>query len=216
MTHNDDIINSLKQLTGFTDSELKIVLKYFETKSIKKKTTLLHAGKIANEVYFLSRGCIRLFCLKDGKEITTYFFTENMFAGTYDSFISRRPCLYSIETLEDCFLHSLSYEALQELYLVFPKMNEFVRKSIEERFVILHDLFTSYILNSPEERYISLLNDRPGLLNRIPQHQIASFLGITPVSLSRIRNRLTKKCYPYFLSFVNVLIISCVLFLLHL
>jgi hypothetical protein len=72
-------------------------------------------------------------------------------------------------------------------------MNEFIRKSIEERFVVVHDLFTSYILNSPEERYLSLLKDRPDLLNRIPQHQIASFLGVTRVSLSRIRNRILKK-----------------------
>jgi hypothetical protein len=72
-------------------------------------------------------------------------------------------------------------------------MNEFIRKAIEQRFVVLHDLFISYLLNSPEERYLLLIKDRPELLQRIPQHQIASFLGITPVSLSRIRNRVFKK-----------------------
>ncbi len=190
---NDNALNSFKQLTGFSESELAIVLGYFETKNVIRKTTLLHAGDIANEVYFISEGCIRLFCEKDGQELSTYFFTENMFAGTYDSFISRRPSRYSIETLEDCQVLTLSYDILQELYVVFPKMNEFVRKSIEDRFVILHDLFTSYLLNSPEERYISLQKERPDLLNRVPQHQIASFLGITPVSLSRIRNRISKK-----------------------
>jgi len=185
--------NSLKQITGFSDSELEIVLKYFGTKNLKKKTNLLQAGKIANEVYFIVSGCIRLFCKKDGEELSTYFFTEQMFAGAYDSFISRKPSRHSIETLEDCQVLTLSYKALEELYNVFPKMNEFVRKSIEERFVILHDLFTDYVLNSPEERYLNLLKDRPELLNRISQHQIASFLGITPVSLSRIRKRVAKK-----------------------
>ncbi|MCX6153644.1 MAG: Crp/Fnr family transcriptional regulator [Candidatus Kapabacteria bacterium] len=168
-------------------------MKYFETKKIKKKSVLLHAGKVANEVYFIINGCIRLFCVKDGEELSTYFFTEKMFAGAYDSFISRKPSRHSIETLEDCQVLVLTYQALEELYAIFPKMNEFVRKSIEERFVILHDLFTSYILNGPEERYLNLQKERPDLLNRIPQHQIASFLGITPVSLSRIRNRLVKK-----------------------
>ena len=185
--------NSIKQITGFSDSELEIVLKYFETKNIKKKTILLQAGKIANEVYFINNGCIRLFCDKDGVELTTYFFTEKMFAGAYDSFISRKQSKLSMETLEDCQVLTLSFQALQELYEVFPKMNVFVRKSIEERFVILHDLFTSYLLNSPEERYINLLKERPELLTRVPQHQIASFLGVTPVSLSRIRNRVAKK-----------------------
>ena len=190
---NDNTISSIQQITGFADSELEIVLKYFESKNIKKKTTLLQPGKIANEVYFIVSGCIRLFCLKDGDELSTYFFTEQMFAGAYDSFISRKPTRVAIETLEDTEVLALSYQSLEELYHVFPKMNVFVRKSIEQRFVLLHDLFTSYLLNSPEERYISLIQERPELLNRIPQHQIASFLGVTPVSLSRIRNRVAKK-----------------------
>ena len=189
----DNYIDSFKQITNFSDSELAIVLKYFEKKNIKKKTNLLQAGKTADEVYFIITGCMRLFCEKDGAELSTYFFTELTFAGSYASFISRKPSQHSIETLEDCFVLTLSYQALQELYNVFPKMNEFIRKSIEERFVVIHDLFTSYILNSPEERYLSLLKESPDILNRIPQHQIASFLGVTPVSLSRIRNRVAKK-----------------------
>jgi len=190
---NANNINSFKQITGFTDSELEIVLKHFEPKNLKKKTTLLQAGKTANEVYFIISGCIRLFCEKDGEDLSTFFFTEKMFAGAYDSFISRKPSRHSIETLEDCQVLTLSYQALQELYVEFPKMNEFIRKAIEERFVVLHDLFTDYILNSPEERYLSLQKDRPDLINRIPQHQLASFLGITRVSLSSIRKRITKK-----------------------
>jgi len=190
---NDNYINSFKQITGFTDNELEIVLKHFEKKNLKKKTNLLQAGKIANEVYFIVDGCMRLFCDKEGKELSTYFFTEQMFAGAYDSFISRKPSRHSIETLEDCEVLALTYQALQDLYVEFPKMNEFIRKAIEVRFVVLHDLFTDYVLNSPEERYLSLQKDRPDLLNRIPQHQIASFLGITPVSLSRIRNRVAKR-----------------------
>ncbi len=166
---------------------------YFENKNFKKKTILLQSGKIANEVYFIVNGCVRLFCYKDGHELSTYFFTENMFAGSYDSFISRKPSKVSIETLEDCEVFILTHQSLEELYAIFPKMNEFIRKAIEERFVLLHNLFISYLLNSPEERYLTLLKERPELLQRITQHQIASFLGITPVSLSRIRNRVSKK-----------------------
>lgn len=190
---NENIINSIKQMTGFTDIELGIVLKHFETKSIKRKTALLKAGTTAKEVYFILNGCIRLFYEKEGVDISAYFFTEKMFAGAYDSFISQKPSRHSIETLEDCQVLTISYKALQELFIEFPKMNEFVRKVLEERFVSLHELFTSQILDSPEERYLNLQKERPDLLNRIPQHQIATFLGITPVSLSRIRNRVTKK-----------------------
>jgi CRP-like cAMP-binding protein len=190
---NDNNINSFKQITGFSDSDLEIVLKYFEARSYKKKTILLHAGKTANEVFFIIKGCIRLYCEKGGEELSTYFFTENMFAGSYDSFLSRKPSKVAIETLEECDVLILTHESQEKLYEVFPKMNEFIRKAIEQRFVLLHDLFISYLLNSPEERYLTLLKERPELLQRIPQHQIASFIGVTPVSLSRIRNRLAKK-----------------------
>ena len=182
-----------RQFTNFNDSELEIFMPYFETRMFKKKTILLGIGKVSNEVFYIIKGCIRLYCEKDREELSTYFFTENMFAGSYDSFLSRRPSKVAIESLEECEVLVLSYEAQGELFKVFPKMNEFIRKAIEQRFVLLHDLFISYLLNSPEERYITLLNDRPDLLQRIPQHQIASFLGVTPVSLSRIRNRITKK-----------------------
>lgn len=183
----------MELITGFTDAELTIVMKHFKTKTFKKKTNILKAGKTAKEVYFILSGCMRLFYEKDGKDISAYFFTENRFAGAYDSFISQKPSRLSIETLEDCEVLSISYEALQKLFNELPKMNEFVRKVLEERFVTLHDLFTSQILDSPEERYLNLQKERPELFNRVPQHQIATFLGITPVSLSRIRNRVMKK-----------------------
>lgn len=180
-------------MTGFTDIELNIILKRFEEKKIKRKTNLLTAGKVAKEVYFIISGCMRLFYEKDGQDISAYFFTEKMFAGAYDSFTSQQPSRHSIETLEDCLVLSISYKDMQMLFVEFPKMNEFVRKILEERFISLHHLFTSQILDSPEERYLNMVKDRPDLINRIPQHQIATFLGVTPVSLSRIRNRVTKK-----------------------
>ena len=186
-------INIFRQFTDFHERDLKSIMPYFEPKKFKKKFNLLNAGQVSNEVYYLIKGCIRLYCEKDGEELSTYFFTENMFAGSYDSFLSRKPSKVAIETLEECEVLILTHDSQENLYTVFPKMNEFIRKAIEQRFVLLHDLFISYLLNSPEERYLMLQKDRPDLLQRIPQHQIASFLGITPVSLSRIRNRVAKK-----------------------
>jgi CRP-like cAMP-binding protein len=192
MTEHDKI-KIFQQFTDFNHSELEIIMPYFENKKFKKKTILLNVGTVSNEVFYIIKGCIRLYCEKDGEELSTYFFTENMFAGSYDSFLSRKPSKVAIETLEECEVLVLTHKSQEKLYDIFPKMNEFIRKAIEQRFVLLHDLFISYLLNSPEERYLTLLNDRPELLKRIPQHQIASFLGITPVSLSRIRNRVARK-----------------------
>lgn len=185
-------IEIFRQFTDFDNSELKIIMPYFEPKKIKK-TTLLEIGKVSNEVFYLIKGCIRLYCEKDGEELSTYFFTENMFAGLYDSFLSRKPSKVAIETLEECKVLILTHKGQEKLYEISPKMNEFIRKAIEQRFILLHDLFISYLLNSPEERYLMLQKDRPELLQRIPQRQIASYIGVTPVSLSRIRNRVTRK-----------------------
>ena len=84
-------IHLFKQFTHFDDSELEMIMPYFEFRKFKKKTTLLNIGKVSNEVFYLINGCIRLYCEKDGEELSTYFFTENMFAGSYDSFLSRKP-----------------------------------------------------------------------------------------------------------------------------
>jgi CRP-like cAMP-binding protein len=190
---NQEVIRTIRQMTGLTEVETGVLLQSFESKSIRKKTILLKAGKTAKDIYFILGGCLRLFYEKDGEDISAYFFTEGMFAGAYDSFITQKPSRHSIESLEECQVLSISYPAFQELFLTFPGMNEFVRKVLEERFVALHELFTAQILDSPEERYINLQKNRPDLINRIPQHQIATFLGVTPVSLSRIRNRVSKK-----------------------
>lgn len=176
-----------------TAKDIEAFTKYFDSRTIKKKTNLLTAGKVAKEVYFIKSGCVRLFYEKDGEDISAYFFTEKMFAGAYDSFISQKPSRHGIETIEDCEVLAIDYHYFQQILKSNPQLNELVRKILEERFVALHDLFTSQILDSPEERYIKLQKERPDLINRIPQHQIATFLGITPVSLSRIRNRISKK-----------------------
>ena len=136
---------------------------------------------------------MRLYYEKDGADISAYFFTEGSFAGAYDSFISQRPSRHFIEAIEPCQVVAISYQNLQQSLVDFPPMNGFVRKVMDERFISLHQLYTSLILDSPEERYLNLINTRPDLINRIPQHQIATFLGVTSVSLSRIKKRVAKK-----------------------
>ena len=189
----EDIFNAIQQSTGISVSELDTLLSRFEERRLKKKTTILKAGKIAREVYLVIEGCLRLYYEKDGEDLSAYFFTDGMFAGAYDSFTSQQPSRHFIEAIEDSTILAIPYKEWISLYSEIPWMNEFVRKVIEQRFIALHQLFTSYILDSPEERYIHLLKNHPDLINRVPQHQLATFLGITPVSLSRIRNRVAKK-----------------------
>lgn len=191
--YSSDLTTSISHYSNFSESELKQIVERFKLKKISKKNNILEAGKIAEEVFFISKGCLRMYYEHKGNDISAFFFTEGMFAGAYDSFISRQTSRHFIEALEDCELYTITYNDLQNLFTNIPKTNEFVRKIIEERFVTLHNLFTTQILDSPEERYTHLMKERPDLINRIPQHQLATFLGITPVSLSRIRNRIVKK-----------------------
>jgi len=182
----------LKKTTDFTRAEMAIVLDSFEHFSYKKKTLVLKAGNTSKDIFFVTKGCLRLYYKKEDMDISAYFFTENTFAGAYDSFVSQQPSRHFIEAFEDCEILALSRTKLNRLYARVPKMNEFIRKILEARFFDLHHLFTSQILDSPEERYLNLLRYRSELVNRIPQHHIATFLGITPASLSRIRKRIAK------------------------
>lgn len=187
------IENFIRSLVAFSDADIKKFLAKAVIREVKKKTILLKEGEISCEVYFVIKGCIRLFYVKDGDEISECFFTEGIMGGAHDSFISQTPSRNWLETIEDCTLFTLSYSNLQLLYAEIPLMNELVRKVMEERFVYLQQLFTSHILDSPEQRYEKLVRERPDLINRVPQHQLATFLGITKVSLSRIRTRTQKR-----------------------
>ncbi len=180
-------------LAPFTEADWGLLQAAFVEKQFPRKTVLVSAGAIVREVYFVIDGCLRLYYEKDGADISAFFFTEGQFAGAYDSFITQTPSPHFVETLEPCRVLSLSFETMQRLYGQVPAMNELVRKVMEYRFVELHQLFTAFILDSPEQRYEHLLQHRPDLLQRVPLHHIATYLGITPISLSRIRKRIMSR-----------------------
>jgi CRP-like cAMP-binding protein len=133
-----------------------------------------------------------LYYTKDGEEITGFIFKENLFASSYDSFLRQVPGIQTLETLEDCDLLVLNKTALENLYEALPKMHILARKVAEQRFINAQMILSSFILDSPEERYRKFEEQHGDLLLRVPHHIIASYLGITPVSLSRIRKRIMK------------------------
>jgi len=154
---------------------------------------LVHEGDIAHEFYFINKGLIRMYYNKDGADISAFFFTEGLFASSFDSMLTQSPSIQILETLEPTDLLVLSYEKLMGLYEVLPKMNVLTRKLVESRFINAQRILSSFILDSPETRYKKFIANQLGLLQRVPQHMIASFLGVTPVSLSRIRKRIADQ-----------------------
>jgi CRP-like cAMP-binding protein len=160
-------------------------------RSVPKKFRLVSVGEVSREAYFINSGAARLLFEKEGEEISANFMFENNFIAALESFLLQVPSRQAIETLEDCDLLVIGRQKLQELTAAYPKFNMFSKAIAEQAFILLQRRASSFILDSPEERYLNMLQQRPEILERVPQHMIASYLGVTPVSLSRIRGRIS-------------------------
>ena len=161
----------------------------FIEREIPAKKILLNEGEIANQVHFIKKGCLRMWFNKDGKDITTQFFFEGQGVASIESFMSGQPSLFTLESIEPSVIWSLSRENFELLPQLVPGLREGFQQLIFQRFRNYAQLFLSRIKDTPSERYKDLLANHPEIIKRVPQHYIASYLGITPISLSRIRNR---------------------------
>ena len=148
---------------------------------------------MCKELGFILAGSVRLYHLKDGEEITEYFCQEHEFISSYKSFLKQLPSVPSIQALEDLLLITLKHQALTQLYdnpIIGHKMERFGRRIAEELISCYEDRVLAFVTKSPEERYTSIIRCNPSMLQHIPQRYLANYLGITAVSLSRIRKRI--------------------------
>ena len=157
--------------------------------SIPAKTVLLREGEVAQKMYFIRKGCLRLYFYNAGNDITFQFFFEGRVVASFDSWHKRQPSQFSLESIEPTDLVAVPREAFDTLIHAMPSLHDRYEEMLIERFHTYQQLFLSRIKNTPQQRYEELQRECPDVLLRVPQHYIASFLGITPVSLSRIRNR---------------------------
>lgn len=176
-------------LVRLNDQEWERFKTAFSSRKVNKKTLLVKSGQICKEIYFINKGLLRLFYDKEDLEITAFIFKEGLFATSYDSFLKQSPGIQNLEAIEDSELLVISFDELNKLYEEIPAMHIFTRKMAEQRFINAQNILSSFILDSPETRYYKFEKEHPDLLLRVPHHLIASFLGITPVSMSRIRAR---------------------------
>jgi len=140
-------------------------------------------------MFFIEKGCLRTWINNDGKEITTQFFFEGDGVSSIESFRTNQPSLYSIESLEPCILKTLSQKDFQIVLESSPELRKKLEDHLFRRLFQSQQLLYSFLKNKPKKRYEELIKQHPLIIQRVPQHYIASYLGITPVSLSRIRNR---------------------------
>jgi CRP-like cAMP-binding protein len=161
----------------------------FIEQDIPPKTILLHEGEISKHMHFIKKGCLRIWFNKNGKDITYQFFFEGQAVASIDSFLTYEPSMFTIESIESSKIFTLSKDSFDKLVNLNPELKEGFQNILFQRFRNYAQLFLSRIKDSPKERYEDLINNHPEIIKRIPQHYIASYLGITPISLSRIRNR---------------------------
>lgn len=157
--------------------------------SVPSKAILLEEGKIAEKLYLIRKGCLRLFFYNEGKDITFQFFFEGDFVASFDSLYKRTPSLFYLESIEPTELTAIRREDFYNLINNNLSFRQLYEEKLIDRFHAYQQLFLSRIKNTPQQRYEELLKEYPNIIQRVPQHYIASYLGITPVSLSRIRNR---------------------------
>ncbi|MCX8534164.1 Crp/Fnr family transcriptional regulator [Chryseobacterium luquanense] len=178
---------------NFTIAEKEIISSVLTHKKVKAKSELVSYDKRTDELFFLIKGCVRKYYVKDGEQLTIYIMTENNFIAAFDSFMTGSKSTETIECLEPCEVLIINKKDLENLYQKIPLMNEFIRKILEQTLIQFQQSLTSFIKDKPEERYEKLLRDNPAILQRVPQHMLATYLGITATSLSRIRKRILEK-----------------------
>ena len=168
----------------------------FKRIEVPARTILLREGQISKRSFHIEKGCLRVSFNNNGHDITCQFMFEGQMVSSADSFKRNVPSSFSIEAIEPSVIHVLPKKDYEQIMHHLNQDNAFLREMVEiifdRQLHYMHE-FMSLIRDTPQQRYLNLLQNKPQLLQRVPQHYIASYLGITPVHLSRIRNKVARE-----------------------
>ena len=186
----DLLIENIKKYISLSDEDISLVRILFIRKIFKKGEHLLEAGKICRYIIFIEEGLVRYYINNDGTEQTNYFNKENEFVCDYMSFLPKCPSNVNIQALEDTTVYMISFDGIERFYREIRQGERFGRLAIEQVFLSLISQIVSLYTDSPEVRYRKFLLTYPEIVQRVPQYYIASYIGVKPPSLSRIRKRI--------------------------
>jgi CRP-like cAMP-binding protein len=187
------LLDCIKHIITLSTTEKDIVTSLFKEKTYDKGEFFLADGQVCKQVGFVTKGLLRYYINHDGEDKTYDFAQENSFVCNYESFIPGTPSTKIIQALEDCEILQISYDDLQLFYKSVSQAERFGRLVIEQVFIqTLQDL-SSFYTDTPELRYEKMLKKHPDLLQRMSQYHIASYVGVKPQSLSRIRKRISTE-----------------------
>ena len=187
-----ELKNILFDLIQLTDSEWNILSKKLVRKDFESKSIIIREGSIADSIYFIEKGLLRTYYLLNGKEINTYFACDRQFITSYSSFIAQTPSLEYLETIENSIVYSISFSTMTGLYNVSSKFEKLGRIMAEENYLCVIDRTRKMQTLTAKQKYLDFIDSYDKMIvQRVPQYQIASYLGITPESLSRVRKQIT-------------------------
>lgn len=188
----DLLFNFLSKYISLSEDEKNAIISLDIFRSVKKGQILLTEGQNSKDNYFVLKGCIRTYYVKEGEEKTTAFYTE-MEGLTPQCVMNKNPSEYFVACVEDSVIIVADPDMEVDMFNKFPKFESLCRILSEELLAKEKLKFDEFKTSSPEQRYLNLLEKRPDLIQRVPQHQLASYLGIKPQSLSRLRARILEK-----------------------
>jgi CRP-like cAMP-binding protein len=186
----NNLLQSIQHVITLSDDEINVVKTLFKGKAYQKGAFFLADGQVCKNAGFIEKGLIRYYINDDGEEKTYEFGKENDFVCNYESFLPQVPSNKIIQALEDSVIWQISFADLQVFYQSVAGGERFGRIVIEQVFIQLLAALGSLYTDTPEQRYLKFLNEHPDLQQRVSQYHIASYVGVKPQSLSRIRKRI--------------------------
>ncbi|MFT5819974.1 MAG: CRP-like cAMP-binding protein [Crocinitomix sp.] len=188
----NDLIKYFEKLIPLGQEERNFISENVPVKMVPKNTLLLKDGDVSGEFYFMISGSARLFYNSNTGEKTAFFYFENSFVSSYESFTKQVPAKHNLQVMEDSTVAIITAEVAYQLVQLYPAFDFLARTMMEEELIMCQEIISTFITLSAEERYLKLIESNDQILQRIPQHQLATFLGITAETLSRIRKRIVS------------------------
>lgn len=189
------ILDNFREKFPLSPQKWEEYTSHFQRIQVPAKTILLKEGEISRKAYLIEKGCLRVWFNNKGEEVTFQFFFENNTVSSIESFRKGTPSLFSLETIEPCTLWWIDKNDVDQLLdevSEIPSMRNKIMNTLFERTLHYMQHFLSFVRDTPQERYENLLTHQPYIVQRVPQHYIASYLGISRVHLSRIKNKLAR------------------------
>lgn len=188
----DSLITLFSGYIDLTDEDIQFIKENSYIRDYPKNHLLLQKGDISQAFYFVLNGCLRMFYSSDSghEEKTAYFYTEHMFVSSFLSFTKQNPVEHNIATIEASTLVVFDSKSVQKFINYSPKFGIIAKIMMEKELICYQQMIMAFVTQNAEERYLDILSKQPHLIQRIPQHQIATFLGVSPETLSRIRRRI--------------------------